>query len=183
MSKFEPLGKEFYLQPTLEVATQLLGKALIFNDNIAVITETEAYFGLDDAASHAFKGRTNRTEVMFFEGGYSYVYFIYGMYNCLNFVTEAKDFPAAVLIRGANLISPDSLYINGPGKLCKILGITKEHNAINITKSDNFFVANHGVELPYIATTRIGITKNTDKLWRFVVDPKYFDVLALSIDN
>lgn len=176
---FKSLDREFYLQNTLEVAKQLLGKALVFNDRVAIITETEAYCGLDDPASHAAKGMTKRNEAMFYEGGYSYVYFIYGMHYCLNLVTEEKDFPAAVLIRAAYLIDPHRNHINGPGRLCKILGITKEHNLIDISKSNNFFIADTGITLPYNVTKRVGITRGVDKLWRFVADERNFDIDTL----
>ncbi|MGZ8424485.1 MAG: DNA-3-methyladenine glycosylase, partial [Candidatus Binatia bacterium] len=97
------LPRSFYEQSTIDVAKQLLGKVLVHRHDDRVlagrIVETEAYLGPQDLACHAAKGRTKRTEVMFGAAGHAYVYFIYGFYNMLNLVTEAKDYPAAVLIR------------------------------------------------------------------------------------
>ena len=111
------LGNEFFSKNTLWVAKNLLGRFLcrrLESGQIisAMITETEAYRGLSDKASHASKGRTKRTEVMFGPSGSIYVYMIYGMHHCLNIVTERKDYPAAVLIRGVE-------GANGPGRVCK----------------------------------------------------------------
>jgi DNA-3-methyladenine glycosylase len=101
------LKQKFYNQPTLKVAQQLLGKFLIRKiDNkklVSKIIETEAYVGPNDLASHASRGRTKRTEIMFGQPGYWYIYLIYGIYYCLNIVTEYKNCPAVVLIRGSSL--------------------------------------------------------------------------------
>lgn len=89
------------------------------------------------------------------------------MYHCLNFVTEKENFPAAVLIRG--LYIPESkIDLNGPGKLCKALGINKEQNAIDITKNEHFLVKDTSIKIDVEATPRIGIKVGTDKLWRFI---------------
>jgi DNA-3-methyladenine glycosylase len=162
------LSREFFNRPTLKVAQDLLGKILVFGNHRAIITETEAYVGIDDPACHAYRGRTKRTEVMFGPPGYSYVYLIYGMYYCLNFITEEEGFAAGVLIRGAKLLTEPYLNLNGPGKLCKFLQITKQHNAIDIVESDNFYVLDQNVMLTYKITPRIGIKQGTDKLWRFL---------------
>ena len=119
--------------------------------------------------NHASKGRTTRTEVMFGPAGYTYVYFIYGMYHCLNFVTEEEGTPAAVLIRGLMLTSPLSLHLNGPGKLCRHLGITREHNAIDLIGNETFYVKDSLFSPSFEITPRIGISQGQDKLWRFVV--------------
>ena len=94
------LCDDFYNRSVVEVAQDLLGKTLVFFNFRGVITETEAYRGADDEASHAFKGPTPRSSIMYGPPGYSYVYLIYGLYHCLNIVTEAEGNPAAVLIRG-----------------------------------------------------------------------------------
>jgi len=164
-----PLSREFFARDTNIVSTELLGKVLYFQGKAAIITETESYIGGDDPACHAAKGRTKRTDVMFGLPGFSYVYLIYGMYYCLNFVTETKGFPAATLIRGVHVISPKDLYLNGPGKLCKYLGINISHNKCDLINNNEFFVSDIGVTLPYTTTTRIGITKGTEKLWRYVI--------------
>lgn len=170
MKNLKPLGREFFGQSTLTVAQNLLGKTLLFNNIQGIITETEAYIGEEDPACHASKRKTKRTEVMFGSAGYSYVYMIYGMYYCLNFVTEKSNFPAAVLIRAIEINGIPKQNLNGPGKLCRYLGITKQHNKIDITKSNNFFVFDTQQKISYIATPRIGIKVGTDKLWRFVKD-------------
>jgi DNA-3-methyladenine glycosylase len=178
------LPRSFYLRPTLEVAPDLLGKYLVFQSPsgslVGEINEVEAYME-EDAASHSFRGITERTKIMFEEGGYSYVYFIYGMYYCLNVTTEAKGRGAAVLIRsvipreGIEIMqsnpgrsnTPKALT-NGPGKICKAFGITKEQNGIDLVTSDELFIEDRGLRVPsFQVTPRIGISKATEKEWRF----------------
>ena len=157
---------DFYNQHVVEVAKSLLGKKLIYGNFEGIITETEAYRGSDDEASHAFRGITGRSRIMFGPAGYAYVYMIYGMYYCLNIVTEEAGQASAVLIRGLKL--PD-VNLDGPGKLCKHLGINKTHNGINLIKSDDLYLT-HGLEVNrYSSSPRIGIKKATDKLWRFYI--------------
>lgn len=162
------LDRSFFARPTLDVAKDLLGKELVFNDHRGVINETEAYIGQDDPACHAAKGKTKRTEVMFGKPGFSYVYLIYGMYYCLNFVTEEEGFPAAVLIRGLYMPDQPKLDLQGPGKLCRHLEITKEDNAIDITEENRFYVADTDTKPAFKATPRIGISQGQEKLWRFI---------------
>src|SRR6478752_1914574 len=95
------LQRDFFEAPTVTVARDLIGKKLVWKQKELVITETEAYIGDGDEACHASCGKTKRTEVMFGKPGCLYIYFIYGMYYCMNIVTEREGFPAAVLIRGA----------------------------------------------------------------------------------
>lgn len=163
------LTRDFFNRPTLQVAQDLLGKIMVFGPYGGIITETEAYLGQDDPACHAARGMTPRNAVMFGEAGFSYVYFIYGMYYCLNFVTEQEGFPAAVLIRGIQLIEPSPLLLNGPGKLCRHIGITRAHNGIDLTIDNSFYVKDSPFTPLYKTTPRIGITKGQDKLWRFIV--------------
>ena len=91
----------------------------------ARIVDAEAYIGPKDKACHASKGRTNRTEIMFGPPGFTYVYLIYGMYHCLNIVTEREEYPAAILIRGLEIYerrpNPTELptRIDGPGRVCR----------------------------------------------------------------
>ena len=120
------IQSNFFSKNTLWAAKNLLGKYLcrrLESGEVisAMITESEAYCGFNDKASHASKGRTKRTEVMFAPAGTIYVYLIYGMYHCLNIVTEKKDYPAAVLIRGV-------VGVNGPGRVCRHFQITKALN-------------------------------------------------------
>lgn len=161
------LPRSFYERDTLSVAKDLLGKVLKFADYYGVINEVEAYIGQDDQACHAARGCTPRTAVMFGCAGFSYVYLIYGMYHCLNIVTEREGFPAAVLIRGIELEKPMYLSLNGPGKLCKKLNITKNNNQIDLTQCHDFCVYDSTAKPEYMATSRIGIKVGTDKLWRF----------------
>ena len=157
------LTQDFYHRDTVTVARELLGKLLVrrLPDGqtlVCRITETEAYVGPIDKACHAYGyKRTPRTQTMFSPPGTSYIYFIYGMYHCLNLVTEPEGEPCAVLIRGAQELENvdiiaknrfgrkyDELtpyqrknFLNGPGKLCKGLALTREHNRLSVLSSDN----------------------------------------------
>lgn len=138
------------------MAQDLLGKFLVHRYRgklyVAEIVETEAYVGFDDKACHGSRGKTARNAVMFFEGGFAYVYLIYGLYYCLNLVTEVKDYPSAVLIRALNYPGAD-----GPGKLCREFKITKEkHNGLDLTK-DILWVEDRGIESGVVASHRIGV--------------------------
>ncbi|EKE15517.1 MAG: hypothetical protein ACD_11C00146G0004 [uncultured bacterium] len=139
-----PLKRNFYNRDTLKVAQDLLGCVIarkIGKKEIrAMITETEAYIGEDDLASHASKGRTKRSELMFGEAGRAYVYMVYGMYHCFNIVTEKKDFPAAVLIRAVKIDDVEYKKTNGPGKLCKLLRIDRKLNGYDITKREKIWI-------------------------------------------
>jgi len=171
------LTRDFFARDTNIVSTELLGKVINFFGEQAVIIETESYIGTDDPACHAARGLTKRTEVMFGAPGYSYVYLIYGMYHCLNFVTEREGYPAATLIRGVKLLTPrDKLFepsvnkvLDGPGKLCRHLGINLSHNKLDIIDNDSFFVSDIGLTLPFDISPRIGIKQGLDKLWRYFV--------------
>ncbi len=179
--KSRRLSRNFFVRPTLIVARELLGKILIRKIGPtsprlrrasrkiirAMITETEAYCGPRDLASHASKGRTKRTEIMFGPPGHAYVYLIYGMYYCLNIVTEAENYPAAVLIRAV-----DAVGVNGPGKLCRFLKIDKTLNGEDTIKSRRLWIED-GKELKprqIGRAKRIGVDyagPYKDKLWRF----------------
>jgi DNA-3-methyladenine glycosylase len=189
------INRKFFDRNTLEVAKELLGCFLVrvYRGKIirAMITETESYVGENDLACHASKGRTPRTEVMYGQPGHAYVYMIYGMYHCLNIVTEKKDFPAAVLIRGvANLEESRALkdsrlfsgnkkslaLINGPGKLCKFLHIDRKLNRWDLTKGEKLWLEfrDPKIKLPMVEKSkRIGIdyAKHCrEYLWRFSMD-------------
>ena len=169
------LPKSFFMQDTCRVARDLIGKTLVrrYNGKIirAVITETEAYKGFDDKASHASRGRTPRTAIMFGEAGKIYVYLVYGMYYCLNIVTEQKDFPSAVLIRGA-VLQESGEAVDGPGRLTRALGIDKSLNAKTLGRSAGLWIE-EGVDIQksrIIAGQRIGVAyagEWVQKLWRF----------------
>jgi DNA-3-methyladenine glycosylase len=164
------LDRAFFDRPTLTVAEELLGKILVCGPYQGYITETEAYIGEDDPACHAARGLTPRTAVMFGAAGFSYVYLIYGMYYMLNIVTEREGFPAAVLIRGVQLLSPSPKNLNGPGKLCRELGITQAHNRVDMVSSPTLTVKDSNWKPTFRTTPRIGIKVGTDKLWRFVAE-------------
>ena len=157
------LNRDFFSRPTLLVAQDLLGKELCFDNKSGIITETEAYIGMDDPACHARCGPTKRNQVMFGAAAYSYVYLIYGMYYCLNFVTEEEGFPSAVLIRG--LLAKE--HYDGPGKLCRYYGINLAHNNIDVVNNDSFFVSDIQRSYDFIATPRVGIKNGKEKFWRF----------------
>ena len=167
-SKHSKLARDFFARNVVDVARDLISKVLVFGDYQGIITETEAYAGADDPASHAFRGPTPRSRVMFGPAGYSYVYFIYGMHHCFNIVTGQEREASAVLIRGVKLSAPCEVYLNGPGKLCRQLGITREHNNIDIINSTNLYLEDRGLKLSFSATPRIGIRVATEKMWRFI---------------
>lgn len=164
------LPRTFFEQPTVEVARQLIGQQLVFGNHQGLITETEAYLQDGDPACHAARGPTPRNAVMFGPAGVSYVYFIYGMYYCFNIVTEQDGYGCAVLIRGMKIDNVPYAQTNGPGKLCRFLGITREkHNGIELIGNPDFHVAATGLTPPYDATSRIGIREGKEHMWRFVV--------------
>lgn len=174
-----PIPRKFYQQSTLQVARDLLGCFLVrkIGRKIikGIITETEAYIGEDDLACHASKGRTPRTEIMYGEAGHAYVYMIYGMYHCLNIVTERKNFPAAVLIRSIEILGSSTSKLNGPGKLCKYLKIDRKLNGCDITKKDKLWIkepAQNFSKKNIVAGKRIGIDYAqhcNEYFWRFYI--------------
>lgn len=168
------LSRNFFIRDVLQVAPELIGKILVIRskDNSIqrfMITETEAYRGAEDKACHASKGRTERTEVMYHEGGKIYVYFVYGMYWMLNFVAGEKNIPQAALIRGIE-------GIHGPGKLTKTICIDKSFYGEDLVTSNRIWVEDSGLKVIFKASTRIGINyagetwKN--KPWRYTLDSK-----------
>ena len=188
------LPPEFYLQDTVQVARQLIGKLLVRRVEgqtlSAIICETEAYTGFSDKACHSYKGSSPRTRVMFEVGGKAYVYLIYGMYSCLNVTTREEGVPEAVLIRAASPVEgiermmqlrqskkpikslKENTLLSGPGRLCDALAITREQNGLSLC-GDELFIC-EGVELPQqqiAATPRINIDyaqEAKDYLYRFV---------------
>lgn len=189
------LTQEFFNRDTLTAAQELLGKYLVRRLGeqylCGRICETEAYIGRMDKACHAYGyRRTQRTETLFAPPGTAYIYFIYGMYHCLNFVTEPEGEPCAVLIRGLEPVGDVELlaqtrygkslaelnayqrknFLNGPGKLCKALSLTREQNGLDLT-GDELFVWDAGEAPPEFHTAkRIGIDyaeEAADFPWRF----------------
>lgn len=163
---------EFFARPTVEVACDLLGSFLCrrLDDGTifrAVIVEVEAYTG-DDPACHAFKGLTPRCEVMFGPPGRAYVYFIYGMYFCFNVVTEEEGIPGAVLIRAVEMDGG-----NGPGKLCRALQITREHNGADLCDANGALWIEPPTAVLSVdqigVSIRVGISVAQERPWRFFV--------------
>lgn len=115
-------------RPAPEVAPGLLGWRLTAHGVSGIIAETEAYQGEEDLACHAAKGRTPRTVTLYGAPGTIYVYLCYGMHHLLNLVTDRQGVPSAVLIRGLQIDGLDPLRSNGPGKVAKLLGLTRAHN-------------------------------------------------------
>lgn len=177
-----PLAPEFFDRPTVVVARDLVGKFLIreYNDHhwALMITEVEAYDGHDDKASHAYKGRTARTEPMFAHAGILYVYLIYGMHWMLNIVTGSKDYPAAILIRSALIMLPtgEIEHIDGPAKLTKFLKIGKEFNALEAVPKNKLWFEDRGIAIPQehiIERKRIGVdyaAEWKDALYNFSIE-------------
>ena len=116
--------------------------------------------------SHGARGKTKRNEAMFLTAGHIYVYLIYGMYYCLNIVTEAKGYPSAVLIRGLYL-EKEKIHLDGPGKLCRHLNIDLSLNKERLNQS--MFIKGNSFLPKFDTTVRIGISKAKDKLLRFVM--------------
>ncbi|HMZ06630.1 MAG TPA: DNA-3-methyladenine glycosylase [Anaerolineales bacterium] len=190
-----PLPRKFYNRPTLTVARELLGTRLIhISDGIklvGLITETEAYLGFDDLASHAKAGRTIRTDPMFGPPGHAYVYFTYGNHWMLNAVTEKEGFPAAVLIRAIQPLEGVEAMMKrrqgrdtlGPGKLTQALGITKSQNYADLTESSSGLWIEAGVKVPEKSVTigaRVGLNTTPEpwfsKPWRFLVKEPILDM-------
>ncbi len=188
--------RSFYQKPTLKVAQSLLGCFLVrkIGNKIlkGMITETEAYIGEDDLACHASRGRTPRTEIMYGKAGHAYVYLIYGMYYCFNIVTEKKNFPAAVLIRGVKLLpvtfrakcsikreDNKPIVLDGPGKVCRYFEIDRRLNGWDLTKGEKLWIDRpRQISFwrkinPIKKSKRIGIDYAQycrHYLWRFYVD-------------
>ena len=184
MPRITKLPRSFYDRPTLVVAPDLLGKFIVYHSPrgklVARIVEVEAYVGQDDPACHASNGLTPRTRVMFGLPGYSYIYLIYGMYHCLNFVTEPNGSPAAVLLRAGEIVEgeelliaapgrkrPDSQPLAGPGKFCRAFGLTVSQNNLDLTGS-TIYLEDRAVNVDNVKhSQRVGIKVGTERLWRF----------------
>ena len=140
----QKLPRQFYDRDTTQVARELLGKLLVHQaggvTRVGKIVETEAYLGEHDLAAHSSKGRTRRTEIMYGPPGYAYVYFIYGMYYCVNVVTERAGHASAVLLRAVEPVKNLEGRTCGPGLLCRAMKIDKALNGHDLL-SDDFFIA------------------------------------------
>lgn len=193
----EKLPRDFYDRGTVQVARDLLGRDIVRvlpdgTQLICRITETEAYVGPTDKACHAYNyRRTPRTETLFARPGTAYIYLIYGMYHCLNFVTEPEGEPCAVLIRSAvpvknaDIIAENRFgrkckdmtpyqrrhFLNGPGKLCMGLALNRTQNGLDLL-GDELFLSPGAPPVPeqIHVGKRIGIDyaqEAADFPWRF----------------
>lgn len=196
MLRHERLGREFYLQDSLTVARALVGKLLVHETGglrlSGKITETEAYMGPFDKAAHSCGGvPTERTKIMYGVGGFTYVYLIYGMYNCFNIVASGENSPQAVLIRAVEAAEGREIMLenrrakgrrgqseksivknlsNGPGKLCIAMDIQRNHSGIDLVGGE-IYVEEFETPKKIITTPRINIDyaeEYKDKPWRFV---------------
>jgi len=177
------LPRSFYARDAVTVARDLLGKVLVHGDTSGKIVETEAYLGGDDLAAHTARGITPRTRVIFGPPGHAYVYFIYGMYDCLNLVAEPEGKPGCVLIRALEPLTGLELMqqrrpaarlprdvASGPGRLTLALAITRAQNGADVTRgpltvrtppvTDSFEIE---------VTPRIGIRHCADWPLRFAI--------------
>lgn len=156
------LPRAFYNRDTKLVARELLGKHLVHRvgeePRVGRIVETEAYLGPHDLAAHSARGRTRRNQVMFGPPGFAYVYLIYGIYHCLNVVTEREGHAAAVLIRALEPVENVSAPTSGPGLLCRALEIDLSLNGHDLRSDDLFLTApRRRAEFEVIARPRIGV--------------------------
>lgn len=191
------LSQKFFHKPTISIAKKLLGKFLVrrlprnsasgqresARYKVAMITEVEAYSGTNDSSSHAFRGITPRTKAMFGKPGHWYIYLIYGMYHCLNLVTEAEGTPGAVLIRG--VAAPEESrsrhrregLISGPGKLCREFKVDLTLYGKQAHPKSGLWIEDRGLDFKKLGyriqkTPRMNIggdTKAKERLWRFVL--------------
>lgn len=179
-----PLSQTFFDRSPLTVAPDLLGKLIVRQLNgktlIGRIVEVEAYLAYVDEAAHGFAGPTKRNASLFLSAGHSYVHTIH-LQNCLDVVTENAGVPSSVLIRALEPVEGIELMqelrkkealkdlMSGPGKLCQALAITRELDGVDLTneKSVMFFADDNFIPNETLATTRVGITKASEQVWRF----------------
>jgi DNA-3-methyladenine glycosylase len=161
------LPREFYARDTVTVARALLGKVLVSGSAAGIINETEAYLPAGDLAAHAARGRTPRTGVLYGPPGHAYVFFIYGMYECLNVVAEPAGTPGCVLIRSVQPLAGVHRSSNGPGKLTMAFGITRRHDGADLTHGE--LTIREGMPHRYAigCSPRIGIRNSADLPLRF----------------
>ncbi|MGC8660953.1 MAG: DNA-3-methyladenine glycosylase [Nitrososphaeria archaeon] len=186
-TEFKPIDRKFYLRETADVAKGLLGQLLVreIGENLMIvrITEVEAYKGLLDPASHAYRGRGGRADIMFGNVGLAYVYLSYGVHYCLNVVARSADQEAgAVLIRSGEPVigyqfmktfhDGDKCKISsGPGNLTKSLNINATYNGYDLTAGTGLFISQGWLDKgeKILESARVGISKATDKKWRFLI--------------
>ena len=173
----QKLPRNFYDRDTQLVAQELLGKLLVHQTNgaqrIGKIVEVEAYLGEHDLAAHSSKGLTARTKIMFGPPGHAYVYFIYGMYFCMNVVTEREGHASAVLLRAIEPVENISDRTCGPGLLCRAMHIDRQLNGHDLLSNDFFIAAPENPEkFTIVKKPRIGVDYArhwTKRLLRFYI--------------
>jgi DNA-3-methyladenine glycosylase len=178
------LPRSFYDRDPRVVAPELLGKVLVHGDRAVRIVEVEAYIGADDPASHAYRGQTARTRVMFGPPGHLYVYFTYGMHWCANAVCGPEGEAAAVLLRAGEALSglapmrharpaarTERDLANGPAKLCQAMGIDGAQDGVDLVGGAGPTIVDDGVPPPPCPGTsgRVGISVAVEHPWRWFV--------------
>ncbi len=167
------LSKEFYERDAVTVARSLLGKVIVHEKSAGRIVETEAYLGTGDLAAHSARGCTPATNVIFGPPGFAYVYLIYGMHYCLNFVVEKDGIAGCVLIRALHPLAGlmPNCNCNGPGRLTKALSIGREQNGCDVTQGTLTVRDWNEVAFKIAISLRIGITKSVELPLRFNLVP------------
>ena len=163
------LDKEYFSAPATALAPDLLGKLICRRTESGVIKariiETECYFGEEDTACHAHKGKTERTKPMYESGGITYVYLCYGIHSLLNIVTGGEGHPEAVLIRGVE-------GATGPGRATKMMKISLKDNALPLTEASGIWLEDNGTKFEYVSLPRVGIDyaskEDRERKWRFL---------------
>jgi DNA-3-methyladenine glycosylase len=164
------LNKDYFSSPATSLAPDLLGKIICRRTENGIIrariTETECYYGENDTACHAHKGKTERTKVMYEAGGVIYVYLCYGMHAMLNIVTGPENHPEAVLIRGIDVAK-------GPGRTTKFMHITTKDNDLPLSEESGIWIEDDGTKPEYSALSRIGIDyaskEDRERPWRYLI--------------
>ena len=179
------LARSFYDRPVLEVARDLLGAVVVHNDVAVRLAEVEAYAGGHDSASHAFRGRTRRTAVMFGSGGHAYVYFTYGMHFCMNLVTGPDGQASAVLLRAGEVVAGHDTAMarragaaerdlaRGPARLTMALGIAREQAGVDVTSARSSLQVRRGTPVADAVVRwgpRVGVSTARELPWRAWID-------------
>lgn len=183
MSSRQLTREELAIDP-VDAAQLLLGSYLEAGDVRVRVVEVEAYRGGDDPASHCYRGQTPRNEVMFGPAGHLYVYFVYGMHFCANVVSLTDGVPGAVLLRAGEVVSGEDVAFSrrpasrsaaelakGPARLCKVLGLDRTQNGVDLTSPDSpvrLYAGSHAGEV--FSGPRVGVAVAMDVPWRFWID-------------
>ncbi|MBA3742013.1 DNA-3-methyladenine glycosylase [Sporichthya sp.] len=181
MARPDTLPRSFFERPVLEVAPDLLGAVFVLGPVAVRLTEVEAYDGANDPASHAYRGLTPRTTVMFGPPGHLYVYFTYGMHHCANLVCGPDGTASAVLLRAGEVMAgleqarshrpgvvKDTALARGPANLVRALGLGPEHNGVDVVGGGPVRIRAGTTERGEIRTgPRVGVSTGSTRPWRF----------------